>query len=224
MRIGLMYLGRRPVGGHTLQLAKALSKKADIFAVVSRNSDVFDQWQQSGISMLDVPTFESYAGAFISYLNRPRLRKLASDIRGFTPDVLVTYMVHPWTPSIQQYLRDIPHVITVHDPMPHPGIIHSMSSSWEAVSARRATRAVVMSNALVSDLERRGVLKEQIDVIPHGILSFYDSGVRSQTERRDPNLFLFFGRITAYKGLDVLLRAFLDVNSRFPDTALEIVG
>jgi glycosyltransferase involved in cell wall biosynthesis len=171
-----------------------------------------------------VDTFHSYAAAFTSCVNLPRLRRLASDIRALQPDVLLTYMVHPWTPFLQRYLRDIPHVVTVHDPAAHPGIVHGLSSWWEALSARHATRAVVMSTMFVGELKSKRVPAERIDVIPHAVLSLYKSDSGDGKTQRNPNLVLFFGRITTYKGLDILLRAFLQVISHVPAAELEVVG
>ena len=45
MRIGVIYLGRHGPGGPiSLELASHLSKKADVFAVVSRQAEYISCW------------------------------------------------------------------------------------------------------------------------------------------------------------------------------------
>jgi len=70
----------------------------------------------------------------------------------------------------------------------------------------------------------RGIAKEKIDVIPHAVFSFYDSFKYEAPVSRVPRTLLFFGRITEYKGLEVLLQAFRIAQTRCPDLRLKIVG
>src|SRR5262245_6598663 len=116
MRIGVIYLGRHGPGGPiSFELASHLSKKADLFAVVSRNADHVGLWRESGMDVIEVSTFDTSLAALISLLNFPRLRRLAAEIASHRPDVILYPMVHPWTPSLQKYLSGIPDVATVHD-------------------------------------------------------------------------------------------------------------
>src|SRR5262249_23344962 len=69
-----------------------------------------------------------------------------------------------------------------------------------------------------------GIPPERVDVIPHAVFSFYDRFAQESEPRRDSRSLLFFGRITAYKGLEVLIRAFRKLRERHPDLVLNIVG
>src|SRR5688572_20537451 len=156
MRVAIIYLGRRGPGGPiSLELASHLSRKTDVFAVVSRQADHYNLWQKSGLELISASTFSNDSGAMLSLLFQSRLRTLAAAISEKNPDVIVYPMVHPWTPFLQRYLRRIPHVITVHDATPHPGLKHFASSLWERMSARRASRCVVMSPRFVASLAQR---------------------------------------------------------------------
>src|ERR1043165_5065499 len=203
MRVAIIYLGRHGPGGPiSLELATHLSGKAELFAVVSTQADHYALWQKSGLDLLSVPTFSSDSGAMLSLLAQGKLRALARSITAKKPDVIVYPMVHPWTPFLQRYLRRIPHVITVHDPTAHPGLKHFTSSLWERMSARRAARCVVLSSRFIASLEERGISNTRIDVIPHGIFSFYGTQQHEKTpDQNATKSILFFGRITAYKGL-----------------------
>jgi glycosyltransferase involved in cell wall biosynthesis len=226
MRIAVIYLGRRGPGGPiSLELAAHLSRKADVFAVVSTHADHYNLWQRSGLDLVSASTFSSDSGAAVSLLLQSKLRSLAASIAQKQPDVIVYPMVHPWTPFLQRYLRRIPHVITVHDPTPHPGLKHFASSLWEKMSARRASRCVVMSSKFVTNLAERGIPAERIDVIPHGIFSFYgtQANARAGSDGATKSI-LFFGRITAYKGLEVLLQAFQRIARNRDNVWLDVVG
>jgi len=225
MRIGLVYLGRHGPGGPiSFELASHLAKKADLFAVVSKNADHIGNWRESGIDLIEVSTFDTSVQALISCFNSIRLRAVAEQIAGRQPDVLLYPMVHPWTPSLQRYLADVPHVTTVHDPAAHPGFIHRLSSTWERISAQRATRCVVLGKTFVDEMYSKGIPREKIDVIPHAVFSFYDSFPTLERNGVTSQSILFFGRITPYKGLDVLIRAFRSSLERRPDLNLKIVG
>lgn len=226
MRVAIIYLGRRGPGGPiSLELASHLARKADVFAVVSTQADHYKRWQKSGLDLISASTFSGDSGAMLSLLFQSRLRTLAASISAKNPDVIVYPMVHPWTPFLQRYLRHIPHVITVHDATPHPGLKHFASSLWERMSARRASRCVVMSERFVASLTERGIPAERIDVIPHGIFSFYGTQQQERTVGENAvRSILFFGRITAYKGLEVLLQAFEIIERRRKNVRLDVVG
>jgi len=226
MRVAIIYMGRRGPGGPiSLELASHISRKAEVFAVVSTQADHYNLWQKSGLDLISASTFSSDSGAALSMLSLGKLRALAASISQKSPDVIVYPMVHPWTPLLQRYLRHLPHVITVHDAMPHPGLKHFASSFWERMSARRASRCVVMSSKFVASLADRGIPADRIDVIPHGIFSFYGTQQDGRTVgESDTRSILFFGRITAYKGLEVLLQAFAIIERRRKNVRLDIVG
>ena len=131
MRIGIVYLGRHGPGGPiALELASHLAKKADVFAVVSRDADHIAAWRECGIPVIETPTFTTRLQALASLVNLSRHRELAERIAARGPDVLIYPMVHPWTPLLQRRLRSVPQVVTVHDPIPHPGLFHQMSGIW----------------------------------------------------------------------------------------------
>jgi len=226
MRIGLIYLGRHGPGGPiSFELASHLSKKTDLFVVASRNADHIDLWRRSGLQLMEVETFDTNVQALMSCFNSERLRELASAIRAQRPHVILWPMVHPWTPALENHLEDIPHVVTVHDPAPHPGFFHAASSLWETMSAVRSTRCVVLGRRFIDEMRSRGLPPDKIDVIPHAVFSFYErfvEDVRDATPQR--RSLLFFGRITAYKGIDVLIAAFRKLQEARPDLQLKIVG
>jgi glycosyltransferase involved in cell wall biosynthesis len=134
-------------------------------------------------------------------------------------------MFYTWNPFLQHRLRDIPSVIAVHDPYPHPGLVDALYRQLENWSIHQAKRCLVFSQNLAPALQRRGAPLDKIDVIPMGEFNIYaqPSTSRPMTQPALKPLLLFFGRITAYKGIEVLLRAYLEVRRTHP-AHLQIVG
>src|SRR5262245_41282423 len=225
MRIGVVYLGRRGPGGSlSLQLAKHLAKQVDVFCAVSEDSDLIQEWKNGDQPLIAVPTFRSKTSAIASYLHRGPARRLARAIAERMPDVVIYPMVHPWTPRLQAYLSQVPDVVVVHDPIAHPGFFHNMSGLWEQRSASNATRCVVLGRVFVDTLVKQGIPKDAIDVIPHGIFSQYVKAMDSRLLPEQSPTILFFGRITQYKGLDILLQAFQRLVQGRPNVRLRIAG
>ncbi len=224
MKIGIVYLGRHGSGGSLgYQLATHLSACADVFAVVSKFADELPMWCQSGLPLVQVDTYTSKQKAVFSLLDLPRHARLQASIERFSPDVLYLPMTFVWAPMVLWRLRKIPAVVTLHDPVPHPGIAGWAGSQVERLSARLAARCVVLSASLAPALEQWGIPRENIDVIPHGELASYYSARSTNAVRQsaEPTI-LFFGRITPYKGLDVLLSAFERIEQETPARLLMV--
>jgi glycosyltransferase involved in cell wall biosynthesis len=223
MRIGMVTLGRRGSGGlFSLDLARSLREKVDLFVVISMFADNLDQWHESGIQQLELPTYRNLPEAALSIFNQFRSQKLANRIRKLHPDVLLFPIFHSWSPFIQRKLRDIPSVVTVHDPEPHPG-----DFEWviENFSIRQADRCVILSQNLKHFLIRRGIPSERIDVIPHGPLAYPSRASLDNSKKSNHGIpaILFFGRISHYKGLDILIKAYRELKKTH-QAQLLIVG
>lgn len=219
MRICIVYLGRRGSGGPiSLELALNLSAQADICAVISSYAENRNLWNQTGIPLIEVPTYRGKREAIKSLIYRRRIQTAASRISDWGPDVLVYPMFHLWTPFLQRHLAAIPGILFVHDPAPHPGLAHYLNSIMENRLIPQITRFVLFSDDLRDDLMNRGVSDTSIDVIPHGELSYYRRHypLSSKASRSSTHIvLLFFGRITRYKGLEILLKAFKEIRRRY---------
>jgi glycosyltransferase involved in cell wall biosynthesis len=117
-------------------------------------------------------------------------------------------------------LSQFPSVIAVHDPLPHPGLTDRLFQVLEDWSIRQATRGLVFSQSLAPELAQRGLPLSHIDVISLGPFiypSWGDTSLhRAEVSDQKPPTLLFFGRITAYKGLGILLEAYGQVAKHRP--------
>jgi glycosyltransferase involved in cell wall biosynthesis len=100
-----------------------------------------------------------------------------------------------------------------------------------APSLRRADRIIAISRAVGRFLvEVEGAAAEKVEVIPYGLdaeayeRSAHPGIFRREIGARAEPIVGFVGRLTRQKGVDVLLRAFADVEKRIPDARLVLAG
>lgn len=111
------------------------------------------------------------------------------------------------------------YALTVHDPVTHPGD----PASPPAIRAikrrlrRGASLLIVHSAALAEELAGTGEARAPIEVVPHG------AGEAGFTPP-PPDSLLLFGRMSYYKGLDVLLDAMARIWAERPETTLTVAG
>lgn len=224
MKIALIYLGRRGGGAtFSLELMRGLAPIAPVRAFLSESLENRERWEQSGLDAAFFPVFDNGCQAALSTLAGRRLRSIAQAVRAWAPDVLLITMFHPWNGLLQRALAGIPTVVIVHDPLPHPGFTAWLHRVVEDFSLKKAAQGIVLSQGLAPALARRGIPLDRIGIVPHGLLNYRPT----DEEQAGPNAegsILFFGRIAAYKGLEILLQAFALVRQRCPDLCLQIVG
>lgn len=207
LRIGLVHLGRRGAGNRvSFELAVNLAQMTDLFAVVSIYAENLTEWEACGLEYIPVETYRTPMGALRAFTDRRVAARIADEIGRRRPDVLLFPMFHTLNAFVQSRLRDVPSVVTVHDPVPHPGLSWRAYRLLEDLSLRRAKRCLVLSEALVSEVQRRGFPPQCINLMPLGPLD-YGEVAATASGTGDTPLLLFFGRITAYKGLGVFLEA-----------------
>ncbi|HEU4943266.1 MAG TPA: glycosyltransferase, partial [Gaiellaceae bacterium] len=145
----------------------------------------------------------------------PSVARLLARLRRARPDV--THV--QWLPLGRRDLvwaRRLPRprVLTAHNVLPHSG---------EADDAARRElygafdRIVVHTRSGVEQLAGFGVSAERVVRIPHGT---FDAPPSAGIEPPSGRTLLFFGLIRRYKGLDVLVRALVDV----PEARLVVAG
>lgn len=218
MRLALIYLGRRGAGAPiSYELATHLSHHAQVLGVLSEYVENLSLWRNTDLELITTPTYRSLPAAIWSWINQLKIKKLADQIRAWRPDALIFPMFYTWNPFLQQHLPDVPSIVAVHDPIPHPGLVEYAYKMLEDISIRRAERCVVFSHELAPELEHRGVDLDHVEYIPLGELSYYQRYLSNTSRKKEdtPPKLLFFGRITAYKGLDILLRACKQLRERY---------
>ena len=148
----------------------------------------------------------------------PALLATRRALRRFAPQVVHVHENHD--PRLLALTAGYPMVLTVHDPLGHPGApALTRSEKWAFRRwFRRADRFVVHGQALVEELAPI-VGGAPIAVIPHGTTP------RARPLRTPESAsVLLFGRLEQYKGVEVLVAAMRLVWERRPDVRLVVAG
>ena len=141
-------------------------------------------------------------------------------VRRFRPDVIHHSAAHAWNFVLATCIRSCSSVSTIHDPIRHRGEEDWLYAGVAGFEAAVADRIIVLSNAHRGALERFGVNKERVDVIPHGELGSDNAFQPPSNAGR----IVFLGRLESYKGTDVLVDAFRLMRNKFPMASLVIAG
>jgi glycosyltransferase involved in cell wall biosynthesis len=228
MRIAVLALGRYSSGGPIgLHLTRALASAHDVRVFVAREALNLDDWMGSGLACEVHGTYRSTLGATFSLIDRRAIRGLARAIGRFQPDVVLAPFIHLWLWPLLTYLRQ-PLVLFVHDPNPHPGIVGALWHGLDRRLARRASHVIVHSSIFVATVvDRYGVNPARVSVAPIGPLTDYREAAVSEAPGGEAGTgprVLFFGRMEAYKGIEVLLDATPAIVRACPGAVVNLVG
>lgn len=231
MKVLSISLGRRggfPIYG--FEMTRALSRIAKVGVVVARGSENLADWRTLSCKTLEVETYHDNKSALVSFFNLKRFYDIKKFIASIGPDVVYYPGGHYWKPVLD---RCIPHttpvVMTVHDPLPHPGEESAVNRFFSRIETRKPDGYILLNETQKNDFIARNKLREDsVTVIPHGIFSSYRAALRELEDIEEfaellpyrRKYFLFIGRIVKYKGIGTLLKA---VRSISPERNIPLV-
>ncbi len=222
MKVALISLARRGGMVHfQVELANSLGSVASVLAVCA--ADVGASSFRKDVQRQPVDTGRGALGSLARAANPFAwigLRKLLSEAG---VDVYHIVSPHEWNPILALVIRSLgrPLIYTVHDPSPHIGApLRMRIANW--LSVRLADALVVLTKQGRRQLLAQGFRANRVFVIPLGVFTSFAQ--RSQDRGKAENLILFFGRIEPYKGLEVLLSAFSNIQAALPGWKLMIAG
>lgn len=238
-RLLIFSLGRRGAApNQTFELARALLKRREVVLslCVSRQSDLRREIEALGLPTLVVSTYADLRGwELFATLWRLPLALLAFVffLLKQKPDMVLCPMGHIWNPVFLPVMRlfGIRYALMVHDGLVKAGDHMSAPQRWNEIELRNADLLIAMTDFVRSQLvEGRHRKKEDVPVIPLGPFEAAAGQQISVSERATKirregiRELLFFGRILDYKGLDLLLEAFAQIEPLYPLLRLKIAG
>ena len=143
------------------------------------------------------------------------MRRFVPRMRALRPDVIhFQWLPVPMLDGL--YLRDLsqvaPLVLTVHNARPHGSLTQRLFQDFRRTAILRHFQAIIVHSEFTKRqmVEMDWAPAERIHVIPHAVLDYYLSLDESASLPvcTSNQTVMFFGNIEAYKGLDVLIRAF----------------
>jgi glycosyltransferase involved in cell wall biosynthesis len=216
LRVALIALSVRGAMGHYLDaLITPLTEQAEVHLFVPEHYS-----EKTGKATVHLfSTGSNKRDAILRLLNPFLGLPLWQRIEKIKPDVVHLFNGegYPWTLLWVYWAnhKKLPMVVTVHDPEPHPGNLqHLINSYLGRFTLVRASRVHIHSKSFFEAVTQQGVLPERLCVIPHGSIASRFVSHRQAEVLREP-LVLFFGRLEAYKGLDLLIEASLQLKGEF---------
>lgn len=146
-------------------------------------------------------------------------------IKVIDPHVVHVQVGNIWLIPFLKFLRSQTLITTIHDPALHEGEQRFVDEWTSRFMVRNSRHIIVHGNALRGDLARLYSCPfERISVLAHGELSIYEKLAENGEVKETRGRLLFFGRILAYKGLDVLIEAQPEINRNCPEAIIVIAG
>jgi starch synthase len=200
------------------QLSNALAEKTGVDLILPRGSELAHISPRVKAREMDLGnTKRNFVASTVQFW---KVIEVATFIRDRRPSVVHFNGVYPWMSFLLPLIRDIPTVMTVHDITPHPGSSKTDVQAVRNMLLSYADRVIVHGDYARDNI--RGVSKDIVRIVPHGNYSFFDGGCSIDATGTDS--FLFFGRISKYKGIEYLVQAVNELNAEGRDVRLIIAG
>lgn len=227
------YLGRKGGGAaYAYEMTKALiDNGATIVCVLSEYLENKEKWKALDADIIFIKTYTNYVSFIFNYFANILFKrfKIKKALKKYQIDAVYIPMEQAFMTFINRLLpKKTPKILTVHDVDPHSGdnlITKAINDIINPRIRNKAEEIILLSNKFIDRYhEKYGVDKKHIHVIRHGLFSHYNEGESLPMPIKEAKTnFLFFGRISAYKGIDLLIDAFRDLK-KTEDISLNIAG
>ncbi|HEX5196827.1 MAG TPA: glycosyltransferase family 4 protein [Gaiellales bacterium] len=178
----------------------------------AERDELLDGLREHGVDSVSVP------GRIRSLSAVPDMVEIRRSLRRWRPDVVQAHENHD--PRLLALTSGLPSVLTVHDPLGHPGApALTRSEDWTFRRwFHRADWFIVHGRALADELADL-YPGRPIAIVPHGI-----SPLPQPLPPPPAPSVLLFGRLEQYKGVEVLVDAMRLVWRQRPEVRLVVAG
>ncbi|MFZ4604528.1 MAG: glycosyltransferase family 4 protein [Caulobacterales bacterium] len=224
-RLLIVYWGRRgPIArlGLDMMAAAAANPEVDAWFSASPENELSEALQSLGARYAPVSTYRRAAGALRFDRLATARAALHRTVAEHAIDTVVTLMPHVWTPIAASGLSQLGarHVVVIHDAETHPGDPSGWIARYADTAARHADLVVYLSRAVAGRAEGR---HPRSIILFHPLLELPHAPIPQRSASASLRI-LFFGRILAYKGLDLLIAACEQLRARGRRIDLTVAG
>jgi glycosyltransferase involved in cell wall biosynthesis len=245
-KIKVLYITSPSFFDVDISLVKKLREKVELvflldlpcYALKQTALDINEQPKDADIISVDyIGGFEKYKDSLPinSYvINRPRGKlfsreaikvnlRLKAFINELNPD-LIHYNNPIGFTGLFSLFNTRKKIITIHDPIPHLG------ESQRNILLKAINLSFIPNVFILNQYQRKAFLKKfklnenNVYNSQLGPYDYYNNLELQEINDRRNNQILFFGRLTEYKGIGILLDAFVAVRKKYPDATLIIAG
>lgn len=227
------YTGRRGGGPlDAIEMTKGLLHQGcKVIAVLSESIENREDWEQLPLlKLILIPTYHSkpefaLRSVWFRLIGRKRL---ARQLGQYRIDAIYCPMITFWTKMINDVVCAREVIVVEHDPIPHSGDKYVKWNKLLSLDScyLSATKIVVHSKRYISYVEEKFNKHGKVFYIPLGRHDCYKYHTDQAIHRYDPQKinFVFFGTISKYKGIEVLLDAYKIVCEKMKNVSLSIYG
>lgn len=233
-RVSVLFLDRRGAGPvYSLEMAKALLDEGGRLQLfISTYVDNLDAWKEcfscdDRVELHIIPTYRNLLEFILSLFNIFLFKNICRQIVAFAPLCVYCPFVPLWSFILFRFLRrkHIRIVSTIHDVILHTGEIKNSFLSYvfekiHAAEIKLSDDIILLNTKDVAVLVEK-YKKEKYCVIPHACFNYYKTHL-GENEFRLRKTIAFIGRIEYYKGVELLVDAFMSLQHK--DINLLIAG
>lgn len=217
---------------YTVELANALSREHNVMLMTrDHNYEISSPDNPKNLDeFLDECLMKKIVRARLRYRrgdmkNCFEVLRVYKTIKAFDPDVIHIQENTDWRILLIAKMLGFDRLIlTIHDVVRHPGEAGRIAGYLESILRKKARKLIVHGDFLKKQLVSRSEsLEKKTHVVPHGAFSIYKKWDDTSVKEEE-NAILFFGRISKYKGVDVLMRAVPFITKEIPGAKIIIAG
>ncbi|MCH4091615.1 glycosyltransferase family 4 protein [Acetobacter sp.] len=234
-RVLVWQWGRRGGGPRFgLNLAQAIDRLPgrEVLLCLSRRAEILTApgFPRHAMTVWQVETYGNLSGLLLRLLGAPVvIPRLLKVLRLWRPDLAICAMAGPVDLLMASALRcaGVPLVVIVHDALPHPGDGFPFQHTLQNILIRQAQGVVALTHHVASQLREQAGMQEREIVVaslpPFDYPAMQGRAIPPVIRPPGPMRLLMFGRLLAYKGLDLLLETLKGL-SPVSDYECRIVG
>lgn len=229
--IVINYTGRK--GGATIasyEIAKALMEQGEVvIPIISRQIENIEMWEKLGFEkLIELETYTNKMNFVINTLlfNLRNKREILRQTEKYRIKAIYSPMITFWTKNINNLFPSTKIIVGLHDPIPHSGegmVLRIMKLLCDKKNLNKADEIIVHSQRFVNYVEKKYGKAFYLPLGPHNY-DMYQNTEPISKNGSDKINFLFFGRIEAYKGLDILAEAYGNIKNKYQQVTLTVVG
>ena len=238
--IAVIYLGRKGAGpAYAYEMTKGLiNNGANVIVFISEYIENIESWKKLDLTGLEIIKTSKSTVGFVPNTIRFRIKdyaRLKKKYKQYKFSACYIPMGNVWDDFIVNCIGNPLKFYTLHDPISHSSDVNLKNSLIKAVGKalkigvpkKKSDYVIILSEQFKKyTSERFRLPEEHVIVIPHGLFELYkevDNGNEFEYDKTKIN-FLFWGRITSYKGLDILAEAYKKLKEENHNISLTIVG